>query len=196
MKLALIVPYRDRPEHLKQFLDHYRLHLPDADIFIIEQEEGRPFNRGKLLNVGFLEAQGDCYYCFHDVDMLAQDVDFSYPFTVTQLASSPIQKHGYLGGVTLFNKVDFIRADGYNNEFFCRAEDNEMMFNLIRKKVKVRYRIGNFISLPHERTGLEFDPVLWNRAKQPRVNNGLQHCSYKVLSVKKLKGATKITVRL
>ena len=55
-KLAIIVPYRDREEHLSKFLPAMKkcdfLDGIDYEIMIVEQEEGKPFNRGKLLNVG------------------------------------------------------------------------------------------------------------------------------------------------
>jgi hypothetical protein len=59
-KLAIVVPYRDREEHLKKFLPAMKkcdfLNDIDYEILIVEQEDGKPFNRGKLLNVGAIEA--------------------------------------------------------------------------------------------------------------------------------------------
>ena len=44
----------------------------------IEQADDKPFNRGKLLNVGYtLACDNGCdYFVFHDVDMLPEDVDY------------------------------------------------------------------------------------------------------------------------
>jgi hypothetical protein len=56
---ALIVPYRDRPEHLARFTAHYSALFPEAKIYIIEQEPGLEFNRGALLNIGFLLSTED-----------------------------------------------------------------------------------------------------------------------------------------
>ena len=52
----------------------------DYEIFIIEQSDDKPFNRGKLLNAGYKYAldKGCDYFVFHDVDMLPEDVDYSY----------------------------------------------------------------------------------------------------------------------
>ena len=56
-KLAIIVPYRDREEHLAQFVPHMDKFLSDRDIpykiFVVEQKNERPFNRGWLVNVGY-----------------------------------------------------------------------------------------------------------------------------------------------
>ena len=76
-KLAIIVPYRDREEHLARFVPHMDKFLSDIDykIFVIEQDNDKPFNRGWLLNVGYkiAEKQGYDSFCFHDVDMLPED---------------------------------------------------------------------------------------------------------------------------
>ena len=51
-KLGIIVPYRDREQQLKRFLSHMKDYIKDIDyeIFIVEQEDDKPFNRVKLLN--------------------------------------------------------------------------------------------------------------------------------------------------
>ena len=74
-KMGLIVPYRDRAEHIRQFLPYMLSYLPkqgvDATVYVVEQENGKAFNRAKLLNIGVLEAEVDCdYFVMHDVDMI------------------------------------------------------------------------------------------------------------------------------
>jgi len=62
-KMALIIPYRNRKEHLKIFLTEFPEKIQKISphvqytIFIIEQAEGKLFNRGKLLNVGYTLTQ-------------------------------------------------------------------------------------------------------------------------------------------
>lgn len=73
-QINILIPYRERPQHLRTFLHYIHRFLPNQlveyRIFIVEQTAGKPFNRGKLLNAGFIEAQKqhpvDCYI-FHDV---------------------------------------------------------------------------------------------------------------------------------
>ena len=97
-KLGIIVPYRDRPQQLKRFIKHMGEYLIDVDyqIFIIEQSDDKPFNRGKLLNVGYTNAieSGCDYFAFHDVDMLPEDVDYSYTDKPLHLATH-LQEHDY-----------------------------------------------------------------------------------------------------
>ncbi|KAH9514670.1 hypothetical protein Btru_023226 [Bulinus truncatus] len=76
-RLAIIIPYRNRYPHL-----HIALHnlIPllkrqqaDVTFFVIEQALPSTFNRGALLNIGFLEAEkrGNFHcYIFHDVDLI------------------------------------------------------------------------------------------------------------------------------
>lgn len=79
-RVAIIVPYRDREEHLRTFLNHMHSFLPrqqiDYGIFIVEQDGGEAFNRAMLLNVGAAEAlKSYDFQCFifHDVDLLPED---------------------------------------------------------------------------------------------------------------------------
>jgi hypothetical protein len=82
------VPYRDRERHLDRFLPHLAQYFArdklDADIpyliLIVDQSDGLPFNRGALLNAGFLLCQESCdYVCFHDVGFLPIWADYSNP---------------------------------------------------------------------------------------------------------------------
>ena len=70
-KLGVIVPYREREEHLERFIEHFTEFMSDKKInyqmFIVEQYDLKPFNRGRLLNIGYkLATQHGCdYFCFH-----------------------------------------------------------------------------------------------------------------------------------
>ena len=80
-RLALIVCYRNREQHLKMFLDNIHPFLKkqqlDYTIFIVNQHGNGQFNRAALFNVGYLEAMKlypfDCFI-FHDVDLLPEDL--------------------------------------------------------------------------------------------------------------------------
>ena len=80
-RLAIIVCYRKREEHLNIFLNHIHSFLQkqqlDYTIFVVNQHTPETFNRAALFNVGFLEASKlypfDCFI-FHDVDLLPEDL--------------------------------------------------------------------------------------------------------------------------
>ena len=161
-KLAVIVPYRNREEHLGQFMP-YMENLLDSDsmdyqIFIIEQADDKPFNRAKLLNVGFNEASEFDYFAFHDVDMLPVDSDYSYPDGPTHLSSEVEQFNwglpydGYFGGVTLFDKASFKKINGYSNEYWgWGAEDDDVLHRCMLKDIDTYRKQCRYRSLNHER---------------------------------------------
>ncbi|VDO82403.1 unnamed protein product [Soboliphyme baturini] len=78
--IALIIPFRNRTAHLDELLRHLLPFLNaqnvSSHIFVVEQIADQTFNKGKLMNVGFLFAKHwadfPCYI-FHDVDLLPED---------------------------------------------------------------------------------------------------------------------------
>jgi N-terminal region of glycosyl transferase group 7 len=186
--MTIIVPYRDREEHLKEFIPAMSGH----DIYIIGQADDKPFNRGKLINVGFLEARPEIFIA-HDVDMIGEDLAYLKRPGINQLCESSIQLVDYLGGATMFWAEMF---PGYHNDFWHRAEDNELMFEIKRLKYRVDKFNFKFKQLPHERTGPEFIPELWAKAQLPRTVNMLETCKYEIVSREKKEGYTLIKVLL
>jgi beta-1,4-galactosyltransferase 4 len=194
--MTIIIPYRNRPEHLAQFVPHMRAYLPYVKIVVVEQADDKPFNRGRLINIGYLEAKPD-YFVAHDVDMLPIEVDYSPNPGVTQLAGSKIQLRDYLGGVTMFEPTTFEKVGGYHNDYFHRAEDNELRFNLQRLKIPVLEVHGEFKELPHARKTPEFISALWYKAQQPRtIQNQLGICRYEVVERKEYANYEHIKVTL
>ena len=52
--IAIIIPHQNNIEYLKKLLSYFN---NKVDIFIIDQNNGDDFNRGFLLNVGYLIAK-------------------------------------------------------------------------------------------------------------------------------------------
>ncbi|CAN0182616.1 unnamed protein product [Laminaria digitata] len=99
LKVAVIVPYRDldpaqkRSAHLSRFVPYMEGFLAtqqqqqqqqqqgaaavEFHVYVVEQssDDGRKFNRGKLLNIGFdlARREGCGAFLFHDVDLLPSD---------------------------------------------------------------------------------------------------------------------------
>lgn len=173
MKLSVIVPYRNRREHLKVFvpaISRYmekvkeRQRIERWEIIVVEQEEGMAFNRGKLLNVGFGMASKEFdYVVFHDVDMLPFSADYSYPKRPTHIATmcsqfgNKMPYKEYFGGVTLFSRKDFDAINGFSNEYWgWGAEDDDLRERCSIKKIEIDRRKCVFKSLDHDRN------VDWN----------------------------------
>ena len=142
-KLAIIVPYRDRPQQLRRFVSYmkdYMKQFPwiEYEIIVVEQSDTKKFNRGKLLNVGFIhaEARGHHYVIFHDVDLLPVKGTYEHSYDVLQLANRferlddferTIQRD-YFGGVTLFPIHLFREINGYSNKYRGWGfEDNDLL---------------------------------------------------------------------
>jgi hypothetical protein len=145
-KLAIIVPYRDREEHLNIFVPHMHQFLKDKgisyDIFIAEQTDDRPFNYGKLCNVVTKEIGEEyTYFAFHDIDMLpiSDECDYSFPDSPTHLATN-VEAHDdklpypqYFGGVVLISREDFEKANGYSTEYWGYGfHDIDLLYRLQR----------------------------------------------------------------
>src|SRR5574343_364132 len=99
-RLLLIVPYRDRAAHLKEFRKCvYQYFLSDkvdkflnVKVVIVEQLDKLPFNRGALLNVGVEHfCKSDIsHLCFHDVDCFPIQGDYRYSPKVTLLKPNSV----------------------------------------------------------------------------------------------------------
>jgi len=166
-KLGIIVPYRDRYEQLinfKKSLINYLYHKNvNFELIIIEQDDAKMFNRGKLLNIGFLYAKKlKCdYVVFHDIDMLPVDVDYSYSNAPIHLATNYITTENfkrivfdqYFGGVTLFPNELFEKINGYSNEYWGWGyEDDDMLYrcqinNIPLNKKEIPLMGGNTAAL-------------------------------------------------
>lgn len=71
---VVLIPYRNRQEHLHYFINNtvplFEKWLPNTKVVVLEQTDGKLFNRGALLNIGFKEYQNKTKYFFtHDVDI-------------------------------------------------------------------------------------------------------------------------------
>ena len=145
-KIGIIVPYRNRRNHLNHFTtsikNHFKKSKLDYELIIVEQSDENPFNSGALLNIGVAKAKElKCtYVALHDVDMLpTKDVDYSAVDRPTHLATSFTSEHykeqkriifdEYFGGVTLFPIEDYYHVNGYSNKYWGWGyEDDDLLW--------------------------------------------------------------------
>lgn len=134
-KLGVVVPFRNRWEHLDTFTQCITKYLTDSGIdyrlIIVEQDDASAFNRGMLCNIGFLQAEKlKCdYVIFHDVDMLPINVDYSYSDYPIHLASDNIPFESYFGGITLFPTEQFEKINGFSNHYWGWGyEDDDLRY--------------------------------------------------------------------
>lgn len=147
-RVAVVVPFRDlhaeqkRGAQLKQFVPHMGRLFGERDyrIIVVEQsDDGRKFNRGKLLNIGYrLAVQRGCdAFIFHDVDLLPGD-DLRPWYAIRTAPGCPAHiarvwdrysdNKDYFGGIASWNAMDFECINGFPNNYWgWGGEDDEMM---------------------------------------------------------------------
>ena len=134
MRLGIIVPYRDRRENLNVFLPHMEKFLENKqveyNIYIIEQMDDKPFNYGKLCNVGVDTIKDSVdYFCFHDIDLLpiTDNADYSYKDKPTHLVHKDVNNDlirpydQYFGGAVIMSKEDFMKINGFSNNYWGKG---------------------------------------------------------------------------
>lgn len=149
-KLGIIVPYRNRYEHLQEFkksmVDYLKSKKIDFKIIIVEQDNAKLFNRGMLCNIGFIEAQKQkCdYIVIHDVDMIPVDVDYSYSDTPIHLATDNIPFDSYFGGMTLFPTELFEKINGFSNLYWGWGfEDDDLRYRCVKNNISFAKTIND-----------------------------------------------------
>lgn len=152
-KTSFIIPYRDRAAHLAQFIKH----MVGQTVYVIEQTDGKPFNRAKLLNIGARIAfnNGATHIITHDVDMIPVDVDYT-PTECAHLAGQCSQFNymmpypRYFGGVNIYSKDAFEKVNGYSNNYWgWGAEDDDMLLRCEKAGLTIERRPCKFESLDH-----------------------------------------------
>jgi hypothetical protein len=182
-RLNVVVPYRNRETHFRQFVSHVRAYFArdKADrnipyrVTIVEQEPGLPLNAGALKNIGFsLGNEETDYTCFHDIDYLPVWADYSWVEQPT-----PILWHGaetrpiapgrsparvklnlekFFGGVVLVPNDVFLRAGGYSNDYWGWGyEDVDLRTRFDVARIGIGRRKGTFTALDHDSDAFTLD---------------------------------------
>lgn len=211
--LCIIVPYRNREEHLSKFAPHMKHCLEKEslsfDIMLVEQTMEKPFNRAKLLNVGYDIAKGKYKnYVFHDVDMLPIDGKASYaPVSVPTHYAAIVEQFGwnlayqnYVGGVTAFDSESFEKINGFCNEYWgWGAEDDDLFRRCQVAGIAFNRRNNMYASLSHDRI-IHQDEYSRNLQVLQEWENhredGLSTLKYEKLIEKQEDLYTKITVTI
>ena len=165
---AIIIPYRQRFDHLQKLIPHLFNFLnnksthPDLNfkIFVIEQSEKMIFNRAMLLNIGYLlakkeESEFNCF-TFHDVDMLPIESSYSSSSSCNYNCplSNKIAYHlaekksnlnftkeyeHYFGGISILTDFQMMKIGGNPNRFFgWGGEDDVLRIRLTNRGFTIK----------------------------------------------------------
>jgi hypothetical protein len=135
MKYNFIIPYRNRNAHLQEFIQRFTGYLEgkgiDAHFYVIHQITPGAFNRGAMLNVGFLEVckiRPDGLFIFHDVDIYPTSWgSISYDTPPNHIRHA-IGLNENLGGICCFWKKEFETINGFPNYYGWGIEDNTIFY--------------------------------------------------------------------
>lgn len=144
----IVIPYRKREKHLDYFIKHtvpfIEELMPETKVVVVEQCEGKLFNRGKVLNVGFKEYMDKTYYFItHDVDINPTKLCIKKYYkqninenTVLGIYTSCCNT---LGGIIKIKSTSINKINGFpNNIWGWGTEDKALQnrsefFNIIKK---------------------------------------------------------------
>jgi hypothetical protein len=198
----ILIPYRSkhpntfRQQQLHKFLQHMNDYLSIVHpkliykLVIIEQHNDHMFNRGLLLNVGFLEREKDIdykikYYIHHNCDLfpnIEQTPQLDYSFTPVNEVRDIFGYSGGIGGIAIFNRLTFSQIQGFPNDYFnWGAEDSTLHKRCERNSIDIKrplYNVG-----VHEESHARdssYNDINSRKGERDSPNtNGLQTCKYK-----------------
>jgi hypothetical protein len=162
-RLTVVIPYRDRAEHLARLLPQLTARLREQNInyriLVVEQEVGEMFNRGRLLNAGMqYAADFSDYYCFHDVDTVPIVANYACPSQPLRLVNTVQNQSGerahmahYFSGAISIRKDQAFAVNGFSNEYWgWGKEDDDFYFRLLLAGFVCYFDLkGSFQDLPN-----------------------------------------------
>jgi hypothetical protein len=175
MKTIILIPYRNRANHLKYFLENsvpkLKETIDNLEILIIEQSnDGKLFNRGKVLNIGFKYYDNDDYYYItQDVDTnpIHEDSLNQYkkdlPNYFYRIYSSAA---GTLGGIIKFKGNIFREINGFPNDYWGWGLEDNVLWH----RAKMLDKLGNINKNKFILTKNGRKNVLFKVFEQPKKN--------------------------
>ena len=141
----IAIPYRDREEHLEYFITNtvplIQKYLPNSKIVVVEQNEGKLFNRGAVLNVAFREYKNKTKYFFtHDVDMNPSLEIIKSIYTKEDIEMFRIKKvHNTCLGAIIKVRHDIIfDINGFPNDIWgWGIEDRALYYRCCMKNINI-----------------------------------------------------------
>ncbi|KAJ8316961.1 hypothetical protein KUTeg_004865 [Tegillarca granosa] len=150
---------RDRIEALVEFAPFMHNYLNKRKIrhafYVINQGDNFRFNRGALINIGYIESRAECdHICMHDVDTIPVNPNITYPYPEKgpfHVSSPDIHPRNhyksFVGGILIIRNEHFKELNGFSNRYWgWGAEDDDF---------GIRMRTKRLTQQPRDKTGLK-----------------------------------------
>lgn len=210
MKYNFIIPYRDREEHKQKFIKIYNELIGDKDckFYFIHQCNTNLFNRGALLNIGFLEAikeRPDALFVFHDIDKCptywgSYRYEPIYGKVRKAIGWEKGEEPCAFDSVTGFYREDFEKVNGFPNYEGWGYEDIALFGRV--KKANIPIDTKDYIHVSNNEKIIDFyhfrddnkngqtnhrNMLLYQYEVASGINNnGLNSIKYNVISVENI----------
>ena len=134
----IVIPFRNRDSHLEFFIKNtvplLQEHLPNGKVVVVEQNEGKLFNRGMLLNVAFKEYENKTKYFFtHDVDINPTEKCIKEHYTKhvnnTDVLGIYTSQCNTLGGIIKLNNKTIHQINGFPNDIWGWGTEDKALQN-------------------------------------------------------------------
>ncbi|XP_052809109.1 beta-1,4-N-acetylgalactosaminyltransferase bre-4-like [Mya arenaria] len=211
-RIAIIIPFRDRQKHLDilvyNLVPVLKRQKVAFRIFVVEQFGNKTFNKGRLINIGFMEARKhgefDCFI-FHDVDLIPEDDRNMYTCSANPRHMSPavdvlrykLPYMALVGGVLSIKAEHFFKINGYSNLYWgWGAEDDDMFYRLSASKISVLrppFNIGRYKMIKHDKNDVSTVRLHFLKTAKTRyLKEGLNTLEYKLVETRLEKLYTRI----
>ncbi|CAH1801206.1 unnamed protein product [Owenia fusiformis] len=169
-RLAVIIPLRDRADQLMILLKYLHKILKsqqrDYQIFVAEQTPGSTWNKGRLYNKAVdtiikMSPEFSCFI-FHDVDLIPENdrniYECSTENPIHMSVAINIYRYmlmykGLVGGCLAVSREQYIRFNGYSNEFWGWGGEDDDLFLRINEAGYIIQRpssnIGRYKMIRH-----------------------------------------------
>ena len=211
-KNIILIPYRNRQEHLDIFLKQTILlfykYLKPFKIIIIEQLNNKKFNRAKLLNIGYILYKDHTKYFFHhDVDIIPieetiQDLYIDENYDILRIYNG---HNNSLGGIVKFKKESYEQINGLPNYIWgWGIEDRTFYYrcNILNLNISNNFtNKDNFLFLNHLSNSYIFEDIkknisenenyiYFNETKENKIkhmlSSGLNNLNFEIIKKKEL----------
>jgi hypothetical protein len=134
----IIVPFRKREPHLEIFIRDavplFRKYLTPFKVVIVEQsDDGKLFNRGQVINIGFNECKNQTRYIYtHDVDICPTDQcvrDIYAKIPTADIMGIYTSCWDTLGGIVKMDVKTYEDINGFPNTYWGWGVEDKALQN-------------------------------------------------------------------